>query len=174
MPEDQTVAAVVKEAERIEEDALYSAKRHFNAAATWNAVHLWLGLPTALIAGVSGVSALSHHTVIAGILALLVAGLTALTTFLNPSQRATNHHDFGNRYNALRNKTRILREIDAPTGHPTELVKELKALNRERDELNQKAPQTPRWAFIRARAGIEEGEAQYRADNPDAKKLNER
>jgi hypothetical protein len=161
---DQTILAVVRETERIEEDALYSAKRHFNAAASWTSVHLLLGLPTALIAGVSGVSALSHHTLIAGILALLVAGLAALTTFLNPSQRATNHHDFGNRYNALRNKTRILREIDVSNSNPTELAKELKALNRERDELNQKAPQTPRWAFIRARAGIEEGEAQYRTD----------
>jgi hypothetical protein len=164
--EDEVVSAVVKEAERIEEDALFSAKRHFNAAAIWNNTHLLLGLPTALIAGVSGISALSHHTLIAGVLSLTVAGLTALTTFLNPSQRATNHHDFGNRYNALRNKTRILREIDVHDSHPTELVKELKALNRERDELNQKAPQTPRLAFIRARAGIEEGEAQYKADKP--------
>jgi len=167
MPEDQVAAAVAKEAERIEEDALYSAKRHFNAAAYWNNLHLVLGLPTALIAGISGISALSgfnHHSLLAGALAILVAGLTALTTFLNPSQRATYHHDFGNRYNALRNKARILREIESLTTSPAELTKEIKALNRERDELNQKAPQTPRWAFTQARAGIEEGEAQYQAD----------
>ena len=165
MPEDQQiVSAVVTEAERIEEDALYSSKRHFNAAAYWNNLHLLLGLPTALIAGISGISALNHQSLLAGVLAILVAGLTALATFLNPSQRATNHHDFGNRYNALRNRARIMREIESLTTSPSELTKEIRALNKERDELNQKAPQTPRWAFVRARAGIEEGEAAYQAD----------
>ncbi len=62
-------SAYTRESQRIEEDALYSAKGHFEAARTWSRIHLWIGLPTAILAAVSGVSAFKDETVIAGALA---------------------------------------------------------------------------------------------------------
>ena len=93
---------LIKEARRIEEDSLYSAKGHFVAANFWTNFHLWIGVPTAILAAIAGASALSHfgnHHVLAGILAIIVTALTAVTTFLNPNEKASSHRNAGNKYN---------------------------------------------------------------------------
>jgi hypothetical protein len=163
-----TKEKILKEAKRIEEDALYSAKGHFYAAQFWTNFHLWIGIPTAIIAAISGASALSqfdNHNVVAGVLAIMVTAFAAVTTFLNPNEKATLHHNAGNQYNGLRNKARIFCEIDFDVStDDKDILRELKILNQERDELNQKSPQIPKWSFLRARKGIEEGEASYRVD----------
>ena len=50
--------------------------------------------------------------VIAGILAIIVAAVTGIMTFLNPNEKAALHRNAGNDYTALRNNTRIFRNID--------------------------------------------------------------
>ena len=52
-PEKQ-LAALRCEAERIEEDATYSSKSHFNAEDTWVRRHYWLGIPSTILAAVAG------------------------------------------------------------------------------------------------------------------------
>lgn len=159
--------ASLAELSRVEEDALYSSKGHFEAGADWHKIHLWLGLPAAIISGVAGVSALStfdKHNVIAGVLALLAAGLGALNAFLNPAEKASLHHNFGNDYNALRNESRVVASVEAPAMSDAELGALVVTLSKNRDALNKKGPPIPRRAFIRARKGIEEGEATYAAD----------
>jgi hypothetical protein len=159
---------IIKEARRIEEDSSYSAKGHFVAANFWTNFHLWIGVPTAILAAIAGASALSqfdNHNIIAGILAIIVTALTAVTTFLNPNERANSHLNTGNKCNSLRNKARIFWEIDAcGDDSDQELTKQLKELARQRDELNQNNPQIPRWAYKKARKSIEEGEADYKVD----------
>lgn len=160
---------LIKEARRIEEDSLYSAKGHFVAANFWSNFHLWIGVPTTILAAIAGVSALSqfdNHNIIAGFLAIIVAALTAVTTFLNPNERANSHLNAGNKYNSLRNEARIFCEIDScgENNSIQEITKQLKELAKQRDELNQNSPQIPRWAFKRARKGIGEGEAAYKID----------
>lgn len=157
------------ETNRIEEDCLYSAKGHFNAASLWGAIHLWLGIPSAALSAIAGASALSefqYHAQIAGGLAIIVAVLTAVSTFLNPQERAAVHHAAGNKYNSTRNQARIFRELRLSlTSLPDEkLLESLEALSRDRDKLNQESPRIPWIAFSRARKGIEEGEATYRVD----------
>ncbi len=159
---------IQKEAKRIEEDSLYSAKGHFVTASFWRRFHIWIGVPTAILAAISGASALSdfsNHTLIAGILAIIVTALTAVATFLNPNGRASSHLEAGNKYNSLRNRARIFREIGIDRKKPkNEPYQQLMDLNNKRDELNKKSPQPPKWAFIIARRGIEEGEANYEVD----------
>jgi len=48
------IAALRREAERIEEDATYSSKSHFNAEATWIRRHYCLGIPSTILAAVVG------------------------------------------------------------------------------------------------------------------------
>lgn len=160
---------VIKEAKRVEEDSLYSAKGHFIAASFWTNFRLWIGVPTAILSAIAGASALSqfdNHNVIAGILAITVTALTAVTTFLNPNEKANAHQSAGNKYNSLRNKARIFCEIDSCGENANqELIKRAKELTKQRDELNQKSPQIPRWAYKKARKGIEEGEADYKVDS---------
>ncbi len=162
---------IIKEAKRVEEDSMYSAKGHFVAANFWTNFHLWIGIPTAILAAIAGASALSqfdNHNIIAGILAIIVTALTAVTTFLNPNEKANSHRNAGNKYNSLRNKARIFCEIDCcREDSDQEFAKQLKELAKQRNELNQNNPQIPRWAYKKARKGIEEGETKYKVENEE-------
>src|SRR5579884_1654549 len=98
---------LIKEAKRIEEDSLYSAKGHFNNASTWSTIQYWLGVPSVIASAIAGTSALSkfpNHEYIAGGLAILAAVLTGLMTFVNPRDRSVVHLNAGNKYNSLRNR----------------------------------------------------------------------
>jgi len=159
---------ILNEVKRIQEDCLYSEKGHFNAAQRWGNIHLWLGIPAVILAAIAGASALSqfdNHNIIAGILAIIVSALSAVATFLNPNEKANNHHYAGNQYKNLRNSARILSEIDIHLIiDDKEILRELKDLNKQRSELNQKLPQISRWAYKKAKEGIRRGEAKYEID----------
>ena len=162
------VDPIIREARRVEEDVLYSAKRHFEAAREWNAYHLSIGIPLTVVAALTAGSVLSKHGFVAAVLAAVVTAGTALLTFLKPSERAAQHTQAGNAYQSLRNRTRIFREITCanPDAHggAQGLEEALKKLSDERDDLNRKSPITSRRAFQRARKGITVGEADYEAD----------
>jgi len=168
---DQKIKAkILKEAKRIEEDCLHSAKGHFYAAQCWGNIHFWIGIPAVILAAIAGASALSqfdNHNIVAGILAIIVAALTAVATFLNPNEKAIAHHYAGNQYISLRNNVRILYDIDLDLIDEKESLGELKDLNRQRNELNQKLLQIPRWAYKKAKKGIEKGEAKYEIDEKE-------
>src|SRR5215218_5354968 len=156
-----TKAKIVKELKRIEEDTTLSSKSHFDAADMWNQWHLRLGIPATILSAIAGVSALSqfdYHNILAGIIAILVAVLTGLITFLNPSERAERHLTAGNAYNELKNNSRIGYDIQADTLDVEELAEKMNELNSRRSELNQESPQPARADFEKARKGIEEGE----------------
>jgi hypothetical protein len=159
---------IINEAKRIEEDSLYSAKGHFYAGQCWLNTNLWLGGLSAVLSAVAGASALSqfdYHNIVAGGLSIVVAGLTAVITFINPNERATVHQKAGNKYNALRNDTRIFYDIEVSEVDDIKAIDDLKRLNDRRNKLNIESHQIPKWAFEKARKGIEEGEAKYRVDN---------
>ena len=163
----ETTEKIIKELKRIEEDALCSSKSHFNAAQIWANWHLWLGIPATVLSAIAGVSALSqfdYHDIVAGILAILVAGITVLITFLNPNERAEIHINAGNAYDQLRNNTRIVYEIDAESGVITPLTEKLKQLNNKRSELNSQFPRPSIRTFEKVRKEIERGEAEYTVD----------
>ena len=128
-------------------------------------MHYWIGIPTALIAGASGVSAFQDEPILAGVLAIIVAALASVSTFLNPQERSENFRKAGAKYGSLRNRARIYREMTLLTDK-THDEKEslLLELTDERDELNESSPQIPTRAFKKARKRIEEGEATYRTD----------
>lgn len=164
-------AALIDESARVEEDCLFSAKGHFEAAALWGRAHYWIGIPATVLAAVAGGSAVADHTGIAAAVGLVVTALSALAVFLNPSDRAHQHHTAGTRFNEVRNVARILRLIDLRAPSPDDdLVARLKQCGAKRDELNKASPPIPRWAFQRARRSIEAGEATYQVDQPEKSK----
>ncbi len=75
------------EASRIEEDSLYSAKGHFEAGRVWENVQLGLGIPTVIFAAIASASAFKEEIMAAGVLAMAASVLSAISTFLNPSER---------------------------------------------------------------------------------------
>ena len=109
---------IINEAKRIEEDSLYSAKAHFSAGHLWGVVNFWLGTISAVLSAMAGASALSqffYHNIIAGVLSIIVAGLAAIITFINPDKRSIIYKGAGNKYKALQNNARIFYEIEVTT-----------------------------------------------------------
>lgn len=153
------------EAQRIEEDAEHSAKGHYNAAARWARYHLCLGLPSAVIAAFGGAAVLNDLPEAAVGLALLSSALTTVLTFLKPSERSEMHKTAAVQYHSLRNRMRLLREIEFADGIEVRTAKErLLALATERDELNQSSPAIPRCDYEIAKQDIDSGRARYRVD----------
>lgn len=160
---------IINEAKRIEEDSLNSAKGHFSAGHRWGVVNFWLGTISAILSAMAGASALSqffYHNIIAGVLSIIVAGLAAIITFINPDKRSIMHKGAGNKYKALQNNARIFYEIEIAINGTDDKrnLDDLKKLNDERNNLNMGSPQIPEWAFKKAKKGIEKGEAEYKVD----------
>lgn len=153
------------EARRIEEDSEHSAKGHFNAADRWGKYHLWIGLPSALLAAIAGAAAFNDNSELAGTLAILSTALTTVLTFLKPSERSESHKSVAGQYLALRNSARIFREIELLSTETLDAVpKRLLALSAQRDDLNQAAPSIARKDYELAKKDIDEGRSTYQVD----------
>ncbi|KQV83932.1 hypothetical protein ASD15_30800 [Massilia sp. Root351] len=161
-------SALRREAERLEEDALYSSKGHFNAEDTWVRRNYWLGVPATILGAVAGATLIKSQPEWATAFTLLASLLTGLMTFLKPNERAALHRAAAGQFLALRNEARFFREIELLQSHRLdELPERLKALSVARNELNLKSPSIPRRAFVAARKGIEEGEATHKVDKEE-------
>ena len=161
-------SALRREAERLEEDATYSSKGHFNAEDTWVRRNYWLGVPATVLGAVAGATLIKSQPEWATAFTLLASLLTGLMTFLKPNERAAMHRAAAGQFLALRNDARFFREIELlESDRLDELIERLKSLSATRNELNLKSPSIPRRAFVAARKGIEEGEAIHKADKED-------
>lgn len=162
------ISALRREAERLEEDTLYSSKGHFNAEDTWVRRNYWLGVPATILGAVAGATLIKSQPEWATVFTLLASLLTGLMTFLKPNERAALHRAAAGQFLALRNEARFFREIELlESDRLNELPARLKELSAARNELNLKSPSIPRRAFVAARRGIEEGEATHKVDKED-------
>lgn len=165
---------LVSEAERLEEDSVFSSKGHYAAADYWRNTHLIVGIPTAILTGLAGVVILAGNGEVLGISISLVFGLvalagavsTAIMTFLSPQEKSTKHQAAGDNYNSLKGRARRFYDIDIyRTSYNLEqLAERLELLIEKRDELNQASPLIPERAYKKAKKGIEEGQASYETD----------
>jgi hypothetical protein len=162
--------SMTKELQRVEEDAIHSAKGHFESARIWSWVHYGVGLPSAILTAWGGIEALQQNPACAFVLAMLGATLATLNTFLNPSEKAERHQSAGNQYKSLQNRSRIFREVRLFTLNDGEAMEEFTALTATRDQLNEASPAPMRRGFLWGRKGIEGGEATYAVDKKGAKK----
>lgn len=159
------IPKLIAEARRIEEDAEHSAKGHYNAGDRWGRYHLCLGLPAALLSAIAGAAAFKNCPELAGGLALFVTALTTVLTFLKPSEHAEMHKAAAGQYHALRNQTRIFREIELADGLDTFAAKiRLLEFARLRDELNSSSPNVPRCDYEKAKIDIDHGRSRYQVD----------
>ena len=173
MQERSLRARILEEAQRVEHDVVYSAKGHYEAATGWNRFHLMVGIPTVVCSAVAGASALAqfpNHTLFAGGLALLVAALTAVSTFLNANRQAAAHQQVGTHYNALRNAIRLFCNVEVPDASDEQaLIQQVKTFAKQRDELNVSSPPIPRWAYRQAKREMEQ-----KAKRLSSEQINER
>lgn len=161
----ELVAALCKEACRVEEDANYTGKSHLNAAIIWNRRHYWLGVPATLAGALAGAAIVKDFQITAGLLSLSSTILTGLVTFLKPYEWAAQHKAMGDQFISLRNDARVFREIEVLESKDMATLSEsLKTLLARRNDLNKGGPAFPRKAFEQARKGIEEGESAHLVD----------
>lgn len=164
----KTKSEIIKESKRMEEALLYSSKGHFAASHFWSNFHLWVGIPMVLLSAIAGASALSRFDpehLISGILSIVVATLSAVITFLNPNLKVSSHLNAGNSYDSLMNNVRIFWSIDCWRDESEQVLTEkLKYFSEQKDKLNQSCPQIPRFAYMIAKKGINDGEGEYIVD----------
>ena len=163
-----TLDAIIKEAKRIEENCLHTSKSHFVVAHVWTNFHLGTGIPTAVLAAIAGTMAfasLKYNNILVGVLSIIVCILSAVTTFLNPKECSNSHLTAGNNYDSLLTNVRIFWTIDCRREDSVNILADkLKEFSARRDQLNRDCPQPPKWAYKKAKKGIDEGEAEYRVD----------
>lgn len=171
LPVSRTKEEVIKEAKRIEESLLYSSKAHFFAANFWNGVHLIIGLPLVALSSVAGIKAWKEADSVgswAVAISVSIAILSAMITFLNPSDRASVHLKAGNDYDSLMNRARLFWAIQCLGEDPDSiLTSQVTGLATEKAKLNQTCPQVPFLAYIMARKGIQRGQGDYTVDKPN-------
>jgi hypothetical protein len=156
---------IATELSRLGEDCVHSSKKQFNAADRWNRWNYVLGMPSIVLSALTGAAFMKDLPLAAGLLASALTGLTALMTFLKPSERASAHKASGDQYLTLCQDARRFREINLPylcddlaaQSFLTEYAKRV-------SDLNAASRQCSRADFERARAGIKEGQASHEVD----------
>jgi hypothetical protein len=133
---------ILREAEEIERDCRIAVHCHGRAAWMWNWAYYLLGLPTAIFAALSGVSAVNGQTTLAAALAVAATVSAAANTFLNAGQTTNAHAKKRSEYEQLKNEVRHFRTITMETHRPErELLRELTRHSARRDVLNLESPQ---------------------------------
>lgn len=94
-------SALHREAERLDEDALYSSKGHFNAEDIWVRCNYWLGVPATILGAVAGATLIKSQPEWATAFTVLASLLTGLITFLKPNERATLHRAVAGRFSSV-------------------------------------------------------------------------
>lgn len=158
--------AIGEELRRIEESSVYSSQGQFEMAKQWRSVNLCLGVPTSLLAAVSGATVLSDtgHAVVGGLLALAAAALGAVMTTLNASQRANQAGAAANAYLEIQTAARQAREIDLPNRDLDEARANLAEISARRDEQNKTADVINARAYRKAKKNIVVGGQSYAVD----------
>ena len=148
---------IIKEAERIKIDCVYKANAHFKAAAFWSKLKFLIGIPITILAAITSGLALSIYHEVAGLFALLVSILSAITTFLEPNEKQNSHFNSSNSYRTLVSNINIFCKVDcAIETSKTLLLNRLKEFEIQRDEINQNSPFIPSWAQKKAEKCIKE------------------
>ncbi|MGO7078860.1 SLATT domain-containing protein [Rhizobium johnstonii] len=162
---EQLRAKITIELHRLEEDCSHSGKAHFNASDRWNQFNYWFGIPSVVISAIIGTALVKDHVVWASVGSAAVTVLTALVTFLKPAEKATLHKNSGDQYLALKNDSRVFREITLlKNAEEAAAIEGLEGLTKRRNELNQASPLFANRDFRRAKKGVDEGQATHVVD----------
>ncbi|MCE3254655.1 MAG: hypothetical protein K0R25_149 [Rickettsiaceae bacterium] len=141
---------IIEEARRIQQACFYAARGLFVASHHGGKFYFWTGIITGLLSAVASTAAFSqfdYHNIISGIISIIVAGLSAIITFINPNKLAASYHVTGNKYNALETEIRIFYEIEIGKMDEDQALLELKKYNDLKNKIDDEAPPIPRWAI---------------------------
>lgn len=166
----KTREEIVKEAKRISEDLLCSSKSHFSAAQLWGNWHFFTGIPLVVLSALAAspwLKGLDKTDVWALAIPTLVLVLSAVVTFVRPSEHAAQHLKAGNQYDSLMNEVRIFWTVECASDEADSvLLERLKDFSANKAKLNASSPKAGWVAFQLAKRGIEKGEGLHEVDKP--------
>jgi hypothetical protein len=155
-----------KELRRIEEDSLYSMKGHFNAADFWSKINIFMGVTGAIAAAIAGLTSLAEgYQWLITLSALFSAIIIGINTFLNASEKAQAHKSSGNSFYAIRSDARFLSNIESSTLNDNNFIAKANNIRERKNKINSEALGIPKYAYQKAKKGIESGEPDYEVDN---------
>jgi len=157
---DQSLSSVAQE------DIIYRAverktvcrvlsQAHIDVSIHWSSAHLYIGIPSTILAAVASVQAIpslvGDYKLVSVIIAILVAILAPLLTFLDPNGKANTHlvasriyEQMADQYDAFILKCRLEpRSIQ-------EEFNDLVQLNSVYSESKKSLPACPEWAYQKA------------------------
>jgi hypothetical protein len=170
VPDPALKTELGNEARRIEEDALYSGKGHYNAVSPWRWMHRIVGVGAAISSTLAAIAVLRQWCPTFAVAAAALSTICAVVlTTLRPSEEADRHQRAGDRYFAIKNRARIFRRIELAAASASEekLVEAIKQVSDELANIKSGAPVIPRRAYKKAEQEIEvEKTAEYQVDKP--------
>ena len=156
MSTDRDLRSVVQaEARRIEQESAALARAHLTSASRWSRLHLTIGIPATILAGITSVAAFAEAPIdslgittdqLAGVMALFVGLFSALSTFLDSQQKTTDHRAAWARYEALKRRARLLAEFELALDDPAvdavtrDSARRVTQLSLDLDEVNTTTP----------------------------------
>ncbi|HEC1782318.1 TPA: SLATT domain-containing protein [Campylobacter lari] len=162
----EIIENIKKEAKRILEDCEYSSKGHFESAKHWRYCNYGLMSTSIISVCFSLISVYGGwSTVCSGIIAISSGIVTMLLIFLNPQEKYLSHYNSGNRFLALRNKTRVFLEIESKAMDIEMQMQVVKKLDFKRNDINKYSLPISECAYKNAKEQIEiDKNTQYEAD----------
>lgn len=155
---------IKQECKKIEEDALYSSKGHYNASDFWSKAHYGLGLPMVILSAWMGVDVFNYESQWAGYLAIIVATLASLQTMIKSSDKSLQHKNSGDEFNSLKNEVRRLGEIKTDVMEEKQLSDKLDLLADRYSQLTKASLQISEKSYKKAKEGIKSGQNDYKED----------
>lgn len=154
--EKEMLENIKKEAERIKEDSIYSAKGHFESAKCWRYWNYVLMTVSITSLCMSLLLTFIDNCKVMVMAIGFISGLsTIILIFLNPQEKYISHYNSGNRFLALRNKAGIFLEIELNSMDIKRQKKRIKRLNFKRDLLNESSLPIMEIAYRNAKKQIE-------------------
>ncbi|HHP0356360.1 TPA: SLATT domain-containing protein [Campylobacter lari subsp. concheus] len=162
----EIIENIKKESKRILEDCEYSSKGHFESAKYWRYCNYGLMFTSIISVCFSLISVYGGwSTVCSGIIAISSGIVTMLLIFLNPQEKYLSHYNSGNRFLALRNKTRVFLEIESKAMDTEMQMQVVKKLDFKRNDINKYSLPINEYAYKNAKEQIEiDKNTQYEAD----------
>jgi hypothetical protein len=160
----KNLANLAAELARLGEDCSHSSKSHLNAAVRWSRYHYWIGIPATVFAVVASAAIFNEYATVAATCSMIAAVLTALLTFLKPHERSEQHRKAGNSLLSIMKEARFFREAKLGQLPEEQAVSAVESFIRRQNEANEAAPMFNNADLLKARAGIEAGEARHRID----------
>lgn len=129
------------------------SRAHIDVSVQWGKTHLYIGIPSTILAAVASVQAISSldNKMVAVIISVSVAVLAPLLTFLDPNAKSSSHLEASRVYERMADEyDAFLLKCTVNSRSIEEELNDLVAINAVYSDNKRALPACPEWAYQRA------------------------